>query len=71
MAFYHDATADMAYQASRDSFEEYRGRLVEKAVDAHEKGDDTLAHELLERARTLVYTGLMWQQDNGIGEEHA
>lgn len=65
---YHDSTADMAYDDSRMSFETYREKIVDKALAAHEAGDEDRAQELLAESRKLVYTGLMWQQDNGIGE---
>lgn len=65
---YHDAMADMAYEDSRYSFEIYRDKINDKALAAHEAGDEDRAQELLAEARSLVYTGLMWEHDNGIGE---
>ena len=63
---YHDGLADMAYDDSRMSFDTYRGTLLDKAVAAHEAGNEEQAQALLAQARGLVYTGLMWQHDNGI-----
>jgi phage shock protein A len=64
----HDyrSPADIAYESSRDSFENYRDKLNDKALAAHESGNESLAQELLSKSNKLVYTGLMWEQDNGI-----
>ena len=71
---------DMAYGSARDSFELHRDKIMDKAVDAHDKGmqadyegrifdgheHEAEAQRLLREARGLRYTGLCWEQDNGL-----
>ncbi len=57
---------DMAYQDSRYDFENYREKINNAALQAHDEYDEVRAQELLAKARKLTYTGLMWRQDNGI-----
>jgi hypothetical protein len=80
---YNDTMADLAYGDSRTSFEIHRDKIGDKALAAHDKAmtaaaegrtEDAVrleaeAQALLKDARSLVYTGLMWQQDNGLMED--
>jgi hypothetical protein len=63
-----DGLTDMAYAQARESFEAHRGKIIDAAVDAHDRGDEEEAQRLLEESRKLVYTGLNWQADNGIND---
>lgn len=69
MSFYHDGLADMAYDDARNSFENYREKLNDRALAAHDAGNEMLAEALLLQSRKLVYTGLMWEHDNGLLED--
>jgi hypothetical protein len=65
---YHDTMADLAYGDSRMGFEIHRDKIMDKALAAHDAGDEARAQELLAEANSLVYTGLHWQEDNGLME---
>jgi hypothetical protein len=69
MGFYHDAAADCAYEDSRNGFDMHRDKLQNRALDAHERGDEDEAQRLLAESRGLVYTGLNWQEDNGLMDD--
>lgn len=60
------SAADAAYADARESFAAHVERITDAATEAHEKGDEAKAQELLAQAKTLTYTGLNWQADNGI-----
>ena len=50
---------DYAYESARRSFEGRRERIMDEAVDAHERGDEDRAQELLAQARAMVFRGLV------------